>query len=180
MRNLGVISLNPSSSFISEMQTACEKFYQKKQSICNNIYFLINGYNSEVANQTTINVALQRLPYGASVWQVLHLAQIKRTGVLASYKSLINSSHRYELSKVTVPMAVMYTPHDQWSHPNDVKALILELPNVYHQEIMQAYTNNLDFIYGNNLQALNQKIKRVLQVSIEEKSDEQWKTNWEE
>ncbi|XP_044254645.1 gastric triacylglycerol lipase-like [Tribolium madens] len=151
IKNVGMSTFNPSSELTSEAQNQCSNLEQKEQ-ICRNDYFLFNGYNSKNFNETTIQDVVSRRPCLGSVRQVLHLAQMKDSGRFESYTFPEKTdSYEYDLSQVSAPVAIFYTPEDALSHVDDVDALAKQLPNVYKKEVESDFTNNLDFLYAENI-----------------------------
>lgn len=73
----------------------------------------------------------------------------------------------YDLSKVTIPVALFYTPHDSLSSIWDVDTLAKELPNVYWQMNMENLDNNLDLLFSENMNQVVEKVEQALQKNIQ-------------
>lgn len=71
-------------------------------------------------------------------------------------------THEYDLSKISVPVAIYYTQMDYLAHVDDVSYLANKLPNLLKQKLVQNMTNNMDLLYGNNVNNLNRDIIETL------------------
>lgn len=126
---------------------------------------------------------INRVPAGASSKQIIHYAQLVKSGeqnyIILILPSTISSflwfvkinvcvkgrfvkfsidgsenREEYDLKKVTVPVAVFYTAQDALSNEDDVSRLIKELPNVKVQKKIEQMSNNLDMLYANDVEKL--------------------------
>lgn len=61
------------------------------------------------------------------------------------------SETEYDLSKITVPVAIMYTPNDRLADVQDVKKLITSLPKVMGPVNFEQLTNNMDLLFSENV-----------------------------
>ncbi|XP_018573001.1 lipase 3 [Anoplophora glabripennis] len=165
IKNLGVNTFAPSSELTHDAESNCmEKWNNEK--VCKNTFFLVNGYNSKHWNQTTMNQFMSRVPSVASVREILHLVQLKRTGRFEAY-SEESEGKEYDLSKVTIPVALFYTPNDVLISTTDVDTLAKELPNVYWQVNMEELDNNLDLLYSKDMNQMKEKVEQALQKDIQ-------------
>lgn len=93
------------------------------------------------------------LPAGASAMQIMHFGQWITTGRFGRfvYRQDDSSPPAYNLSRVTVPIAVYYAQGDYLTVVADVKKLIAELPNVINDYLVpHANFNHLDFVWAIN------------------------------
>lgn len=98
---------------------------------------------------------------------------MKETGHFENYDYSNNQKtdrHDYDLSRVTVPVAIYYTPEDVLSHVDDIETLAKQLPNVYKKESQSDYNNNLDFLYAENVYKFYQHVFDTLQENQRQKS----------
>lgn len=71
------------------------------------------------------------------------------------------------MSKVTIPVALFYTPNDVLISTSDVDTLAKELPNVYWQMNMENLDNNLDLLYSEHMSQMREKVEQALQKNIQ-------------
>jgi len=151
MKNLGVNEFHPSNDFIKSVgQEECIA-QGIVERVCQNPFFMLNGYESQFMNMTTINQYAVRLPAGASTKQVLHFAQLVKNGRFAKYAENTDRFVDYDLSRVSVPVLMVYVPTDKLSAKEDVECLIEKLPNVVEKMEISQYMNNLDLIFAKDV-----------------------------
>ncbi|KAJ8953104.1 hypothetical protein NQ318_013448 [Aromia moschata] len=131
-----------------------------------NVYFLFNGYNSKHLNQTTMDQVVPRIPSTASAREIHHFAQLMKYGNFQKYSEDSNGQD-YDLSKVTTPVALFYTPEDHISNEEDVKNLASNLPNVYQQHKFEDLTNNVDLLWSENMQNVYDQVKHALEMETQ-------------
>ncbi|XP_066998920.2 lipase 3 [Anabrus simplex] len=129
------------------------------QDICNNVFFLINGgYNSKELDSAMIPVILGHTPAGAATKNFLHYAQSIKTKKFRQYnygwlKNLAvygsTTPPKYDMSKITAPIALMYGMNDDLGAPGDVATLNKELPNVIsYYKVADEQFGHLDFLWA--------------------------------
>lgn len=126
------------------------------QSLCENIVFLIAGYNSEQLNKTMLPAIMGHIPAGASAKQFVHYGQLVKNGGFKMFdygwiKNIRKYGHlkppSYNLSKITAPVALHYSSNDWLAHIQDVKKLEKQLPNIIkHYLVPYPKFNHLDFL----------------------------------
>lgn len=89
------------------------------------------------------------MPQGGSVRQIMHYALLVKTGKFQRY---MGSNEEYDLSNVNVPIGLFYTPEDTISKVEDVEYLATKLPNVVHKQKFSQMSNNLELIYGKDVE----------------------------
>ncbi|KAK7576284.1 hypothetical protein V9T40_012570 [Parthenolecanium corni] len=137
---------------------ACQRNAVTK-NICDNVLFLIAGNDTSQLNKTSLPMILAHSPAGASSKQLTHHAQLIRrdrwfgqydygaAGNIKKYGS--PNPPKYDLSKIKVPITLMYSADDWLSSHEDVQALAQDLPIIF--EVVQVPVkpfNHLDFIWS--------------------------------
>ncbi|XP_029171217.1 lipase 1-like [Nylanderia fulva] len=128
------------------------------QEFCVNLMFMSFGYDSEQFNYTLIPLITNHDPAGSSAKTFLHYVQAIQSGKFREYdygseKNLLmyNSVEApdYDLTKITVPIALFYGKNDFLCDLADVKRLYNLLPNVMDlYEIPLLNFNHVDFIWA--------------------------------
>ncbi|EFN65282.1 Lipase 1 [Camponotus floridanus] len=109
------------------------------EEICSNFMFMIWGDDREQFNNTLLPVILNHFPTSVSAKTLLHYVQIAESDKFRKFdygrvKNLLiyNSMNPpyYDLSNITVPIALSYADNDWFISIEDVKRLYHLLPNV--------------------------------------------------
>lgn len=146
----------PSTALMTEIDHFLCNDQAITQSICSNILFLIAGYNDEQLNATMIPVILSNVPAGSATKQFFHYAQELKSGDFKKFdygfiKNLVvygkTSPPKYDLSKVTAPVAMFYGDNDNFASEKDVNALYYVLPTVVKKMKIKTF-NHLDFLWA--------------------------------
>ncbi|ELT87656.1 hypothetical protein CAPTEDRAFT_5448 [Capitella teleta] len=151
----GIDEFLPSSRILKFLgSTLCEEKYTR--DICENIFFLICGYDSQNMNVSRIPVYVSHSPAGTSVKNLIHFAQMVKSNRCQKYDygMIGNFEHYrqlhapiYNISAMDVPSYLFSSGKDTLADPTDVKYLLSQLPNLkYHEEIL--HWNHLDFIWA--------------------------------
>ncbi|KAJ8922569.1 hypothetical protein NQ315_007599 [Exocentrus adspersus] len=146
IKNLGANTFNPTEELINSAEMNCMQT-MNDETMCKNVYFLLNGYNSRHLNQTTMKQVMPRVPSTMSVREILHLVQLKTTGRFETFSDA-GEAREYDLSKVTVPVALLYSTSDNLCTSSDLQTLKQRLPNVYWKCDVEYAYNNLDMLYS--------------------------------
>ncbi|XP_052028492.1 gastric triacylglycerol lipase isoform X3 [Apodemus sylvaticus] len=107
--------------------------------------------------KSRFDVYLGHNPAGTSTQDLLHWAQLSRSGKFQAFdwgspfQNMLHYNQRtppdYNVSAMTVPIAVWNGGNDILADPQDVAMLLPKLPNLlYHKEILPY--NHLDFIWA--------------------------------
>lgn len=89
------------------------------------------------------------IPSGSSVKQVMHYGQEVKYGFFGYYKEGKEIPRNFDLSRITTPLTLHFSPVDKLTNPTDVRRLVSELRSVvYVQEINDADFNHMDFLWG--------------------------------
>lgn len=135
------------------------------QPVCSNLLFMFAGFSQSQMNLTELPVQLGHTPAGASIFQLMHYAQLINNknyfrhfdygivGNLKNYKQI--SPPQYDLSLVTTPTIFYYTYNDWLAHVKDVDRAYSELKNpVARIRIPLKDFNHLDFLWGTDARSL--------------------------
>lgn len=128
--------------------------------ICSNIVFLVCGFNPSELNTSRMDVYTHHTPAGQSAWTLTHYAQIIKNGKFqpCNYGRSTNidrygqdTPREYNLTEVTVPVALFWAENDYLAAPLDVELLRDRLPNVVSFiQIGDKNFAHLDFFWGIN------------------------------
>ncbi|XP_004858420.1 gastric triacylglycerol lipase isoform X1 [Heterocephalus glaber] len=127
--------------------------------LCSNALFIICGFDSKNFNTSRLDVYISHNPAGTSVQDILHWAQAGRSGKFQAFNwgsPYLNMLHFnqstppfYNVTAMSVPIAVWNGGNDLLADPRDVNDLLPKLSNlIYHKEILPY--NHLDFIWAMN------------------------------
>ncbi|GLG93106.1 Lipase [Gryllus bimaculatus] len=145
------------------------------QFMCENVLFLIAGYDSEELNSTMLPVILGHTPAGASTNELLHYSQ-----EIVSFKfrqwdyTATNLFHygsltppKYKLSKVTAPVALFYSGNDWLAAIKDVDKLYKEISNPIGKfKVTHSKFNHLDYLWAINVKELVYDKYNTIQYKI--------------
>jgi len=152
---LGVKDFLPSTTWVKYI---ADKVCPTDEIMCENILFVLCGYDKTNMNVTRIPVYGSHTPAGTSVKNMIHFAQLIAGKRFQAYdyghfknKKIYGTKRpkAYDLSKVTVPVAIYAGGNDWLADPTDVSWLTKRLPHVIKDVSLKNY-NHLDFIWGLN------------------------------
>ncbi|XP_063382174.1 lipase 3-like [Cydia fagiglandana] len=157
-RMIGLGEFLPNNEILTWAGQALCREEVRFQKICSNMLFLMGGWNEDQHNATMVPVKLGHTPAGASVKQFAHYGQSMSEGQFRrfDYGSLGNrliygttNPPGYDLSKVTSPVFLHYSPADALADVRDVDRLFAELARpVGKFRIPDYHFGHLDFIWG--------------------------------
>ncbi|XP_029169180.1 lipase 1-like, partial [Nylanderia fulva] len=146
-------------------------FYQAELCV-NNLLFNYLGHDPEQLNLTQLPFIASHVPIAVSLTTVVHFVQVIQSGKFRQYdygatKNLLiyksMEPPEYNLSSITLPMAIYYGNNDLMLDPIDVKRVYNLLPNVIDMyEVPWPNFNHVDFVFANNAPKL--LYERVLKV----------------
>lgn len=144
-------------------RTACRQTAITRP-ICDNILFLVAGYDSQELNVTLVPLITTYTPAGASIKQLLHFSQLLHNNekfALYDYGYEFNRFHygqnappQYDLKKITAPVMLHYAYNDWISGVEDVDKLHAHLPNSKKMVVPFDYFNHLDFMWARDARQL--------------------------
>ncbi|XP_072762549.1 uncharacterized protein [Anoplolepis gracilipes] len=147
-----------------------QNFTQREQ--CVNVLFWFCGYDREQFNYTLLPVILSYFPAGTSFKTMIHFAQVMKSGKFCQYnygdmknRLIYNSTEPpdYNLTNITIPIALFYSAGDMLTTPVDVKRLYNLLTNVLDlYEVPYPNFNHMDFLWAKDAPKL--VYERVLKI----------------
>ncbi|XP_066583639.1 lipase 3-like [Prorops nasuta] len=155
---LGEDEFLPQNSFLKLLARYGCDLETWEEKICANVLYAICGFDQAQFNSTLLPVILSHTPAGASTKTLVHYAQEIISGKFRPFDygkqkntDLYNSTEPpdYDLSKLTIPVALFYADNDWLASPIDVARLYEQLPNKMAKYRVPFPTfNHLDFIWG--------------------------------
>nr|CAD7609807.1 unnamed protein product [Timema genevievae] len=158
LKMIGVYEFLPNSEFLTLVGGLFCDDDDITQQLCDNVLFLLCGYDQDQLNTTALPVLLGHIPAGASTNQMIHYAQGVNSAKfrqfsygliknLATYGSLTPPD--YDLSKITAPVFLHWSDNDLMADPKDVQELNGKLPNVKGSiRVPYAAFNHLDYMWA--------------------------------
>ncbi|KAK4880453.1 hypothetical protein RN001_008599 [Aquatica leii] len=128
------------------------------QSFCAEFIYLIAGRSINF-NKTMIPVIVSNTPAGSSAKMFSHVSQMAIADSFQQYDygEAMNKKKygqitppKYDLGKVTSPVALYYSDKDVLSVATDVDRLSAELPNVVVKKMINDYSH-LDYLWATNV-----------------------------
>jgi len=128
------------------------------QGLCAGVFYYIAGYTTHF-NSSLIPVITSTIPAGASMRQFLHFTQIRIAKQFQHYDygeadNMIKYDQpeppKYDLSKVTAPVALYYSDSDTINSVVDVDRAASELPNVVKKKLISGF-NHVDFTWATDV-----------------------------
>jgi len=157
LERLGIGEFFPSNKLMDLLaEYVCDEEYYP--TYCENIVFLLMGFDKAQTNETLLDTILHHSPAGTSARAVVHYAQEINSGRFSRYDHgkdnnlEIYGTHpppAYELSKVTFPVAAYWGDNDWLAGPEDVQRCTSGLPNLFSSyEVPYPKWNHLDFLWA--------------------------------
>ncbi|XP_049875549.1 lipase 3-like [Pectinophora gossypiella] len=134
-----------------------------KNILCNNIMFLFMGFDNAQLNYRALATINNHSPGGAATKQLEHFAQSIESGYFRRFDYKLDNVEmygyreppRYEVEKITVPMAIFHALADWVADRQDLEILMAKLRNHFTFHIVP-YENfaHLDFLYARDVAKL--------------------------
>ncbi|KAK9720509.1 alpha/beta-hydrolase lipase region [Popillia japonica] len=163
-RHLGANSFLPNGWILRLLAYECELMKYAKE-ICENIIFVLCGFDEEEFNTDLLPVVLAHIPAGTSTKTVIHYTQeiedygnfqcfdYGKEGNLKEYGT--ETPPLYNLTNIEVPTYLMYADNDLMVNPIDVQRLVSQLPkNIGTYEVPLKSFNHVDFLWGKDAKKL--------------------------
>ncbi|KAJ0182198.1 hypothetical protein K1T71_001567 [Dendrolimus kikuchii] len=132
--------------------------------ICNTLVFSACGFDYPQMNFTNLPVLFSHFPCGSSTKQIIHYAQLVESHAFRQYdngkagnkiKYGTEEPPSYDVSKITVPVAIFYSDNDWLSNFTDVKTLIDQMPNIVEvYNVPFKSFSHLDYLWARDLNEL--------------------------
>lgn len=126
--------------------------------ICENIIFLLCGFDEAEFNKTMAETLIHHLPAGTSVYTVVHYAQEILSEKFQKFDYGIEGNRKvygqdeppeYKIEAIKAPIAAYWSENDWLAQPDDVLRLMFKLPNhISSYKVPMKEWNHLDFLYG--------------------------------
>lgn len=106
------------------------------------------NYSSFISLQTLMPSFFCHVPSGGSINQLIHYSQELKHGFFGKYMEDDKVPSDFELSRITTPLTLHYSPTDRFTNVADVERLMPKLNNslIYVQKIDGF--NHIDFVTG--------------------------------
>jgi len=126
------------------------------QKLCGNMIYLLNGFSMSNFNMTRLPIYLAHTPAGASIKDIVHFAQLMRSGEFRAFDWGKHGNIRrygqatppdYHPEKVQVPTALFTGEQDWLADKKDVEHVKSILPNIIYTQNIESF-NHLDFMWG--------------------------------
>lgn len=170
---LGEDEFLPQNSFIKFLAKYGCSLTVEENKICANSLFVLCGFDAVEFNYTLLPVILSHSPAGASTKTLTHYAQEITSGYFRQYdygekrnQEIYNTTEppSYELSRISVPIAIFYSDNDWLASTLDVQKLLTELKSVrFVYKVPFKKFNHLDYLWGIDARKLvYEKLLKVL------------------
>ena len=160
LKLLGVNEFAP-SNVVTQLfeEIACDATMRQLE-VCENVCFLITGFDAKQMNMTLLPIILGHEPGGTSTRTVVHFAQEVLSRRFCKYdfgSAELNKKHyngsskppSYDLTAVKVPVALMWAKNDWLADPEDVKKFRPQLPNIIDDyKVPDDDFNHVDFLWA--------------------------------
>ncbi|XP_043264592.1 lipase 3-like [Colletes gigas] len=129
-----------------------------RDKICANLILLAVGIDAPLFNTTLLPTILNHMPAGTSIKTLVHYSQEISSGYFRQYDyggkkniEIYNSTEppSYNLSKIAIPITLIYAQNDWMSSTTDVMRLANELPSEPTMYIIPYKKfNHVDYVWG--------------------------------
>ncbi|XP_019870012.2 lipase 3 [Aethina tumida] len=172
-RFFGLNQFLPNNRIIKILSAECERNSWGRAS-CENIVFILCGFDKKEFNHDNLGVILHHTPAGASTKTILHYAhEIKNQGKFQHYDYGADGNKKrygtenppdYNISNIETPIYLMYGLNDWLASPIDVLRLSSKLPHLIGSyEVKMDSWNHVDFIFGKDADKMvNKPLLKVI------------------
>nr|ATU82879.1 secreted Esterase/lipase protein [Pristhesancus plagipennis] len=163
--HLGIYEVLSNSFILHLLDASVCRQTAVTRPLCDNLLFLIAGYDSQQLNITLVPAIADHCPAGASTKQLIHFGQLATNGEKFRQFDYGSDNQKiyglsdppdYDLSKIKSPVVLHYADNDWLSGTQDVAKLYDGLPegNKQKREVPFAYFNHLDFMWAIDVRPL--------------------------
>ncbi|OWR48427.1 lipase 1 precursor [Danaus plexippus plexippus] len=171
---IGINEFLPDNKLVKTLKSLLCSVGVMSEILCNNLLFLIVGFDLEQLNVTNLPVLFGHVPSGSSAKQLAHYGQLIISDEFRKYDYGTHGNlrrygktfpPRYNLRRISAPVSLFYSDADWLAHPADVRRLLHELGNVVDvYKIPYKYFNHLDFLFSKDCKILiYERLRKVLQ-----------------
>ncbi|CAH1402322.1 unnamed protein product [Nezara viridula] len=162
-KHLGLHAILSDSWAVRMMEKVLCETFSFAEAFCDNLVFLIVGYDSQQWNMTLLPTIDNYMPAGTSIKQLVHFAQIAKSTQFRQYdygylKNLEVYHQRdppdYDLSKISTPVTLHYGNNDWLTGINDIAKLNASIPKTNTRLVPFSYFNHLDFMWAKDVDKL--------------------------
>ncbi|XP_067128716.1 gastric triacylglycerol lipase-like [Centruroides vittatus] len=147
---------------------------QELQFLCENVAFLISGFNPSQLNKTRLEVYATHTPAGTSTQNILHFAQMVNSGNFQKYdhgqtenmkKYKRTIPPEYNVENIQTPVWIFYGLNDYLADSVDVNLLCPKLKTVAKCNLVSLATwAHFDFVIGKDASVyVYEKVVRIMQ-----------------
>jgi len=182
--SMGINEFSPNSDLIKAVQQLVCSEKAITQPICSNGMFLVTGFNAEQLDPQLLPVILGHVPASTSTKQLIHYAQLIKSGTLflpGKFKQydygIISNKNTYgtlnppiyDLSKIKVPVHLHYSKNDWLANVKDVEKLYSELGNPSGKTLVpDEKFNHVDYMWAKDVKKLvYDKIISLMKQSLQ-------------
>lgn len=159
MKILGQNEFLPQSELVRIFSRIACEISHYEEAICENAIFYLCGFDAKQFNRTLLPIILAHEPAGASTRTLIHYAQeIHNNGRFQQYDYGPQGNMRqygttkppeYQMTKVTLPIALLSAENDWLSGDVDVTRLFVQLANpIEHYTVPLKEFNHVDFLWA--------------------------------
>ncbi|XP_042860066.1 gastric triacylglycerol lipase-like [Penaeus japonicus] len=134
------------------------------QAICENLQFMITGFDPDRADQKMVPVILSHNPAGASTQTLFHFVQGFNSGRFQQYdwgkkgnmlKYGTEQPPEYDVSKIDLPVTLFWAGNDWLTGKEDISRLEKQLPQLQASyKVSNPVFSHLDFLWANDVHSL--------------------------
>ncbi|XP_041978334.1 lipase 3-like [Aricia agestis] len=169
----------PKQSVLGRMTNTCDA-ESMDSVVCKNVVFYICGYNEKQFNKSLLPVFMSNLGTGTSWKTAVHFAQEVVSGGkfqqfdygsnnMRVYNS--NTPPEYDLSKITLPITLMWAENDLLSSEKDIMMLHDRVPSTEMFKVPDPEFNHIDYLWAIDAPTLvNAKVLETLAKSFSTES----------
>ncbi|XP_042239935.1 gastric triacylglycerol lipase-like isoform X2 [Homarus americanus] len=149
----------------------------RSHTFCENLQFIITGFDPSRADQGMVPIILSHNPAGASTQTLFHFAQGFNSGRFQNFdwgkkKNLLHYGQieppEYDVTKIKVPITMFWANNDWLAGEKDVHHLEKQLPHLQAcYKVPNPMFSHLDFLWATDARSLvYEKVFEVLDIAV--------------